>query len=43
MWEFYDKFYRATAESAAHRAFCAEVFGLDLCQHGFADIAQVGP
>ncbi len=41
MWDFYDNFYRATAASAAHREFCTRVFGLDLCQHGFADVTQL--
>ena len=41
MWDFYDNFYRATAASAAHGEFCRRVFGRDLCQHGFADVAQL--
>lgn len=41
MWDFYENFYRATAASAAHSEFCARVFGRDLCQHGFADVAQL--
>lgn len=41
MWDFYDNFYRATAASAAHSEFCTRVFGRDLCQHGFADVAQL--
>ena len=41
MWDFYDNFYRATAASAAHSEFCTRVFGLDLCQHGFADVTQL--
>jgi ubiquinone/menaquinone biosynthesis C-methylase UbiE len=41
MWDFYDSFYRATQVSQAHRQFCTEVFGLDLCQHGFADVQQL--
>ena len=41
MWDFYDNFYRATAASAAHSEFCTRVFGIDLCQHGFADVAQL--
>ena len=41
MWDFYDNFYRATAASTAHSEFCTRVFGLDLCQHGFADVAQL--
>jgi len=41
MWDFYDNFYRATAASAAHSEFCERVFGRDLGQHGFADVAQL--
>jgi len=41
MRDFYDNFYRATAVSAAHSQFCTRVFGRDLCQHGFADVAQL--
>jgi cyclopropane fatty-acyl-phospholipid synthase-like methyltransferase len=41
MWDFYDNFYRATATSTVHSEFCTRVFGLDLCQHGFADMAQL--
>jgi ubiquinone/menaquinone biosynthesis C-methylase UbiE len=41
MFDFYDQFYRATATSEAHRLFCTRVFGLDLCQHGFADVTQL--
>jgi ubiquinone/menaquinone biosynthesis C-methylase UbiE len=41
MFDFYDRFYRATASSEAHRQFCTRVFGLDLGQHGFADVAQL--
>jgi ubiquinone/menaquinone biosynthesis C-methylase UbiE len=41
MFDFYDQFYRATATSEAHRLFCTRVFGLDLGQHGFADVPQL--
>jgi SAM-dependent methyltransferase len=41
MLEFYDRFYRAAETSAAHREFCVRVFGVDLCQHGFADVEQL--
>ena len=41
MWDFYDNFYRATKTSEAHKLFCTRVFGLDLCQHGFADVDQL--
>ena len=41
MQDFYHDFYRATQTSAAHAQFCHRVFGLNLCQHGFADITQL--
>lgn len=41
MWDFYNDFYRATPTSEAHAAFCHRVFGLDLGQHGFADVEQL--
>lgn len=41
MLDFYNQFYAATEHSAAHHAFCERVFGKDLTQHGFADMAQV--
>lgn len=41
MEAFYNDFYHVTPTSAAHAAFCQRVFGLDLGQHGFADIAQL--
>lgn len=41
MQDFYQDFYRAVATSAAHAAFCRQVFGLDLSQHGFADVGQL--
>jgi len=41
MRDFYERFYRAVAGSPAHAAFCERVFGRNLCQHGFADMAQL--
>lgn len=41
MREFYDRFYAAIEKSAAHATFCEQVFGQNLGQHGFADIAQL--
>ena len=41
MKEFYTDFYAAIERSAAHHAFCKRVYGLDLGQHGFADVAQL--
>jgi ubiquinone/menaquinone biosynthesis C-methylase UbiE len=39
--DFYTAFYRVTEHSAAHHVFCERSFGLDLCQHGFADLDQL--
>ena len=41
MRDFYERFYAAMNRSRAHAAFCERVFGLNLCQHGFADMAQI--
>jgi cyclopropane fatty-acyl-phospholipid synthase-like methyltransferase len=41
MLDFYSDFYRAVQTSTAHASFCQRVFGLDLCQHGFADVGQL--
>ncbi len=38
---FYDAYYAAAPASAAHSRFCAAVYGLDLCQHGMADMDQL--
>jgi SAM-dependent methyltransferase len=38
---FYDEFYEAAENSAAHSEFCRQVYGLDLCQHGTMDMAQL--
>ena len=40
MRDSYERFYRAAPQSSAHQTFCERVFGADLCQHGFADLAQ---
>ncbi len=39
--DFYDAYFRAVADSPIHSAFCRHVFGIDLCQHGFADLNQL--
>jgi SAM-dependent methyltransferase len=39
--DFYERYFAAMARSRAHAAFCRRVFGADLCQHGFADMAQL--
>ncbi|MCA9873243.1 MAG: class I SAM-dependent methyltransferase, partial [Anaerolineales bacterium] len=41
MQDFYDDFYTAVPRSRAHHLFCERVFGLDLGQHGFADVEQL--
>ncbi len=41
MREFYERYYAAVATSQAHAAFCKRVFGRNLAQHGFADMAQI--
>jgi cyclopropane fatty-acyl-phospholipid synthase-like methyltransferase len=41
MQDFYNSFYSAVEHSPAHHAFCEQVFGRDLCQHGFADLEQL--
>jgi cyclopropane fatty-acyl-phospholipid synthase-like methyltransferase len=41
MKDFYTSFYTAVENSRAHHAFCERVFGIDLCQHGFADRKQL--
>ena len=40
--DFYEKYYARVDSSKAHAAFCEKVFGMDLCQHGFADLYQLG-
>jgi cyclopropane fatty-acyl-phospholipid synthase-like methyltransferase len=41
MKDFYTSFYSVVEHSLAHHAFCELVYGRDLCQHGFADMAQL--
>jgi SAM-dependent methyltransferase len=41
MREFYERYHEAMARSRSHAAFCEKVFGRNLCQHGFADMAQL--
>ena len=41
MYDWYSNYYRAVASSAAHAQFCERVFGRDLAQHGFSDMAQL--
>jgi cyclopropane fatty-acyl-phospholipid synthase-like methyltransferase len=39
--EFYERFYARVPSSPVHALFCQRAFGLDLGQHGFADLAQL--
>lgn len=41
MRDFYEQFYTRAPASPAHSEFCQRVFGQDLCQHGFVDMAQL--
>ncbi len=41
MRDFYERFYAAVPSSPVHALFCERAFGLDLGQHGFADLAQI--
>jgi SAM-dependent methyltransferase len=41
MKDFYTSFYAAVECSQAYRIFCERAFGLDLSQHGFADLEQL--
>jgi len=41
MREFYERFYTVVPSSPVHALFCERAFGLDLGQHGFADMAQL--
>jgi len=39
--DFYTQFYKKTENSEVHSEFCRSGFGIDLNQHGFADIEQL--
>jgi cyclopropane fatty-acyl-phospholipid synthase-like methyltransferase len=41
MKDFYNAYYSAIESSQAHHSFCERVFGIDLGQHGFADLQQL--
>jgi SAM-dependent methyltransferase len=38
---FYRDYYAATAQSKAHALYCERVYGKNLCQHGYMDMAQL--
>lgn len=39
--DFYNAFYSKAEKSKAHAIFCEKVYGINLCQHGMADAAQI--
>ena len=41
MFDFYTRFYQAVASSAANAEYCERVYGRNLCQHGFAELAHL--
>jgi protein-L-isoaspartate O-methyltransferase len=41
MFDFYARFYTAVASSAANAEYCTQVYGRNLCQHGFADLLHL--
>ncbi len=38
---FYDEFFARAQDSRAHAAFCEQVYGRNLCQHGMMDMPQL--
>jgi len=41
MKDFYERFYLAAPASQANAAYCLELYGRNLCQHGFAEISHL--
>jgi ubiquinone/menaquinone biosynthesis C-methylase UbiE len=41
MFDFYTRYYQAVASSEANAEYCARVYGRNLCQHGFAELAHL--
>jgi SAM-dependent methyltransferase len=41
MFDFYTRFYEAVASSTANAEYCASIYGCNLCQHGFAELAHL--
>lgn len=39
--DFYARYYRALPQSPAYSEFCRQLYGMDLGQHGFSDMAQI--
>jgi SAM-dependent methyltransferase len=40
-YQFYTRYYAAVATSHANAAYCQRLYGLNLCQHGFAEVAHL--
>jgi ubiquinone/menaquinone biosynthesis C-methylase UbiE len=40
-FEFYTRYYAAVAISRANAAYCERLYGLNLCQHGFAEVVHL--
>jgi ubiquinone/menaquinone biosynthesis C-methylase UbiE len=40
-YQFYTRYYAAVAASRANAAYCHRLYGLNLCQHGFAEVAHI--
>lgn len=38
---WYNEYFKRADKSAAHAHFCREVYGIDLCQHGMMDAAEM--
>ena len=41
MYDWYEKFYKATASSNAYSEYCRLVFGIDFSQHGFSNKEEI--
>ena len=43
LWLYeYNNFFASAEDSRAHAVFCEQVYGKNLCQHGLADLFQLG-
>jgi len=40
-FQFYTRYYASVATSRANAAYCERLYGLNLCQHGFAELAHL--
>ena len=41
MFDWYTRYYAAVSASEANAAYCRQVYGQNLCQHGFAEMAHL--